>query len=56
MREPRFDTEAVFDEDYLYFYEELLTAERTQRDVEVLWNVLELEPGMEILDAPCGHG
>ena len=54
--EPQFDIEALFDEDYLYFYEELLTPERTERDADALWRLLELEPGMEILDAPCGHG
>src|SRR5262252_5968728 len=41
---PRAD---AFDEDYLYFYEELLTPERT---------AAELEPGVELLDLACGHG
>ena len=27
--EPEFDRDAAFDEDYLYFYAELLTPERT---------------------------
>ena len=53
--EPRFETEKLFDEDYLYFYgprEE----ETTEVEVDVLWRVARLEPGLEILDAPCGHG
>jgi 2-polyprenyl-3-methyl-5-hydroxy-6-metoxy-1,4-benzoquinol methylase len=47
--------EGVFDEDYLYFYEEML-AERTPEDVEMVVELLEREPGAEILDCPCGHG
>ena len=48
--------EDAFDEDYLYFYEELLTPERTAADVELVWKLLELEPGLELLDLACGHG
>ncbi len=55
MSDPRFDVEEIFDEDYLYFYEELL-AERTDREVETLWRLLDVQPGTELLDAPCGHG
>jgi SAM-dependent methyltransferase len=51
-----FDFDGVFDEDYLYFYEGILTPERTQEDVEKIIELLELEPGAEILDCPCGHG
>ena len=54
--EPRFDREAAFDEDYLYFYRDLLTPERTAADVELIWKLLELEPGLELLDLACGHG
>ena len=50
---PRAD---AFDEDYLYFYEELLTPERTAAEVELVWKLLELEPGVELLDLACGHG
>jgi SAM-dependent methyltransferase len=56
VSELSFDTEAVFDEDYLYFYEQLLTPERTAGEVEVLWGALELAPGLEVLDLACGHG
>lgn len=51
-----FPREDAFDEDYLYFYEELLTPERTVSDVEIVWKLLALEPGVEVLDLACGHG
>jgi len=47
----------VFGEDYLYFYDgSVLTAERDDREAEVAWTVLGLEPGAEVLDLACGHG
>ena len=54
--EPRFDFEDVFDEDYLYFYADVLDDERSEQDVEIVWRLLELEPGLELLDLACGHG
>ena len=51
-----FPREDAFDEDYLYFYEGFLTPERTAAEVEVVWKLLELEPGLELLDLACGHG
>jgi cyclopropane fatty-acyl-phospholipid synthase-like methyltransferase len=51
-----FPREDAFDEDYLYFYEELLTPERTAAEVELVWKLFELEPGLELLDLACGHG
>jgi SAM-dependent methyltransferase len=54
--EPEVPREEAFDEDYLYFYEELLTPERTAAEVELVWKLLELEPGLELLDLACGHG
>jgi SAM-dependent methyltransferase len=56
VSERQFDPEALFDEDYLFFYEEWLSGERSDEDVELIWEVLELEPGMEVLDLACGHG
>ena len=41
-----FPREDAFDEDYLYFYEELLTPERTAGEVDLIWQLLELEPGL----------
>jgi SAM-dependent methyltransferase len=52
---PVFDFDDVFDEDYLYFYEPRLS-EATEGDVETIWRLLQLEPGMEFLDLACGHG
>jgi ubiquinone/menaquinone biosynthesis C-methylase UbiE len=46
----------TFGEDYLYFYETMLTDERSEREAELVWSVLELEPGAEALDVACGHG
>ena len=54
--EPRFDVEQVFDEDYLYFYEPLLTDEVSDAQTETVWRLLELEPGAGVLDLACGHG
>ena len=51
-----FPREDAFDEDYLYFYEELLPPERTAGEVELVWKLLALEPGLELLDLACGHG
>jgi SAM-dependent methyltransferase len=51
-----FDFEGVFNEDYLYFYEKILTPEQTEENVETIVELLDLSPGAEILDCPCGHG
>lgn len=56
MSEPRFDFDDVFDDDYLYFYADVLPEERTEHDVEVVWSLLELSPGVDVLDLACGHG
>ena len=53
---PGVDRQAAFDDDYLYFYAELLTPERTAGEVDLVWKLLELEPGLELLDLACGHG
>ncbi|MGH8905603.1 MAG: class I SAM-dependent methyltransferase [Egibacteraceae bacterium] len=49
------DTDEIFDDDYLYFWEDRL-AEWSDGDIEVIWRLLQLEPGMDVLDVPCGHG
>src|SRR6266540_573160 len=59
VREARpvsFDFEGVFNEDYLHFYEQILTPERTAEDVDKIVELLDRPPGAEILDCPCGHG
>jgi ubiquinone/menaquinone biosynthesis C-methylase UbiE len=55
VSDPRFDVEALFDEDYLYFYEPLLE-EVSDADADSLWRLLELQPGSRVLDLACGHG
>jgi SAM-dependent methyltransferase len=49
-----FDFEGVFDEDYLYFYETMLTPERTAADVDQIVDLLGQRD--DVLDCPCGHG
>ena len=46
----------VFDEDYLYFYEPLLSDEASDGQVDLIWRLFELEPGVDLLDLACGHG
>jgi SAM-dependent methyltransferase len=53
---PAFDFQNIFGEDYLYFYEEMLTPERTVRDVDAICRLLALEIGQAVLDLGCGHG
>jgi len=51
-----FDIEATFGDDYLWFYEEFLTEERSQLDTDEIISLLGLSEPASILDAPCGHG
>jgi SAM-dependent methyltransferase len=50
------DRDEVFDDDYLYFYEPLLSDDASDREADLIWRLLELAPGMEVLDLACGHG
>lgn len=52
---PAFEVDETFDEDYLYFYDHL-TPELSDEQTELIWRLLEIEPGMELLDLACGHG
>jgi 2-polyprenyl-3-methyl-5-hydroxy-6-metoxy-1,4-benzoquinol methylase len=55
--QPLFDFDQVFEvDDYMYFYQELLTPERTDQEVDFLKRELELDRPMEILDMACGFG
>jgi SAM-dependent methyltransferase len=52
-----FDLKSVFDvDDYLYFYGESLTDQRTDAEVGALVSLLELDHPMQILDLACGFG
>ena len=54
---PVFDFDAVFHpENYLYFYEDTLTEERTLKEVDFLVRELALDSPKRILDLACGHG
>ena len=46
----------VFGEDYLYFYEEWLDDDLSNAQADLIWETLQLRPGDEVLDVPCGHG
>jgi len=55
--EDPFDLESVFEaDDYLYFYSDSLTDERSDRDVASIVSLLNLRPPMKILDLACGFG
>jgi SAM-dependent methyltransferase len=52
-----FDFEAVFDvDDYLYFYNEVLTDQRTEAEVSLIVSLLGLAQPVRILDLACGFG
>jgi 2-polyprenyl-3-methyl-5-hydroxy-6-metoxy-1,4-benzoquinol methylase len=53
---PEFKFEDLFGNDYYYFYELSLTADRAKRETDVVWKLLALEPGKALLDLGCGHG
>jgi SAM-dependent methyltransferase len=50
-----FDAHGLFDEDYLLLFADALD-ERAEAETDLIWRLLELEPGMEVLDLACGHG
>jgi ubiquinone/menaquinone biosynthesis C-methylase UbiE len=52
---PVFEFSEVFNEDYLYFYGLRLDGV-SDAQAETVWRLLDLEPGMEVLDLACGHG
>jgi ubiquinone/menaquinone biosynthesis C-methylase UbiE len=55
VTEPVFEFSEVFDADYLYFYGPHLEAD-SDAQAETIWRLLDLEPGMQVLDLACGHG
>ena len=54
---PAFDLESVFEvDDYIYFYSEWLTDERSDHEVASLVKLLEMDRPMQVLDLACGFG
>jgi len=52
-----FNFDGVFDpQDYMYFYGNVLTDERTEREIQFLIEELGLDKPMSILDVGCGFG
>lgn len=56
MGDPVFDAGGLFDEDYLYFYRAAVDETRSAAEVDLLWRMLGLTAGVEVLDLACGHG
>jgi ubiquinone/menaquinone biosynthesis C-methylase UbiE len=52
---PVFEFSEVFNDDYLYFYGPDLE-KISDAQAETVWRLLELQPGMDVLDLACGHG
>jgi SAM-dependent methyltransferase len=50
------EREEVFDEDYLYFYGPSYNDEQSDAEAELVWELLGLEEGSEVLDLACGYG
>lgn len=51
-----FDVAETFDDDYLYFYADRVADERSDEEAGVIWELLDLEAGVRLLDLACGHG
>jgi SAM-dependent methyltransferase len=51
-----FDTEEVFDDDYLYFYEPLLGDQRSDEETDLICSLGPVARGDRVLDLACGHG
>lgn len=60
-----FDATAMSDEDYLRFFATPTTLpehgahvgdQRSDTEADLIWRLLELQPGMKVLDLACGHG
>lgn len=54
---PRFDLDAVFaPDDYLYFFEMLLTDEVSDEEAALVALLLDVDAGTDVLDLGCGYG
>lgn len=55
--DPAFDTEGLFDDDYLYFFATRDPGgELSDAETDLIWRLLSLEADMTVLDLACGHG
>lgn len=50
------DFEGVFGEDYVHFYEASQPPELSDRQAELIAQLLDLRAGSRVLDVPCGYG
>jgi SAM-dependent methyltransferase len=50
------DLDPRFNEDYVYFYGTSMTDEFNDREADLVAHLLDLSPGMEVLDVPCAFG
>lgn len=48
--------QTFFDDDYLYVWGQALPEQRSELEAKGLWEMLELQEGSRVLDAPCGYG
>jgi len=53
---PADSSDELFDADYLAFYRSDLNDETNDDEAETIAELLQIEPGLRILDLPCGHG
>jgi SAM-dependent methyltransferase len=52
-----FDAEAMYDEDYLQLFGLPANADpRSDAETDLIWRLLDLGPGMRVLDLACGNG
>ena len=51
-----FDPAQTFNDDYLWFYEPMLSDEHNRAEAAEIVEILRLTAGASILAAPCGHG
>ncbi|RWO18413.1 MAG: class I SAM-dependent methyltransferase [Mesorhizobium sp.] len=51
-----FELESYFSDDYLFFGDAVNSPEKTDREVEAIWNLLSLKEGGPVLELGCGYG
>lgn len=56
MTECEFDAEGLFTEDYLYFGGDAISPDISDAQAELIWRLLDVRAGADVLDLACGHG